>query len=117
MRPIPIALMSIALLGLAAATAQPASAGQYDNGASDTTIKIGQTYPYSGPDSGASSGARAMAAYFQMLNDKGGINGRKIEFNSVDDGYSPPKTVEQTRRLIESDGVLYDVLNANKIKQ
>jgi branched-chain amino acid transport system substrate-binding protein len=83
-----------------------ASAGQYDTGASDTTIKIGQTYPLSGPDSGAAFGARAMAAYFAMLNDKGGINGRKIDLHTLDDGYSPPKTVEQTRRLVESDGVL-----------
>jgi len=84
----------------------PASAGKYDTGASDTTIKIGQTYPLSGPDSGAAFGARAMAAYFAMLNDKGGVNGRKIELRTLDDGYSPPKTVEQTRRLVESDGVL-----------
>lgn len=105
--PIPIALMSIALLGLVAGTPESATAAQYDPGASDTTIKIGQTYPYSGPDSGASSGARAMSAYFAMLNDKGGINGRKVDFRSIDDGCSPPKTVEQTRRLIESDGVLF----------
>lgn len=84
----------------------PASAGHYDTGATDTTIKIGQTYPLSGPDSGASFGARAMASYFAMLNDKGGVNGRKIELDTLDDGYSPPKTVEQTRRLVESDGVL-----------
>jgi branched-chain amino acid transport system substrate-binding protein len=84
----------------------PACAGQYDTGASDTTIKIGQTYPLSGPDSGAAFGARAMAAYFAMLNDKGGVNGRKIALQTLDDGYSPPKTVEQTRRLVESDGVL-----------
>jgi len=81
-------------------------AGHYDTGASDTTIKIGQTYPLSGPDSGASFGARAMASYFAMLNDKGGVNGRKIDLETLDDGYSPPKTVEQTRRLVESDGVL-----------
>ncbi|HEX4194558.1 MAG TPA: ABC transporter substrate-binding protein [Stellaceae bacterium] len=86
--------------------AGPAGAGQYDTGASDTSIKIGNTYPYSGTGSGASSGARAMAAYFTMLNEHGGINGRKIDFDSLDDGYSPPKTVEQTRRLVESDGVL-----------
>ena len=84
----------------------PACAGQYDTGASDTTIKIGQTYPLSGPDLGAAFGARAMAAYFAMLNDKGGVNGRKIALQTLDDGYSPPKTVEQTRRLVESDGVL-----------
>ena len=68
-RLIPIALMS--LLGLVGVAAGPVSAGQYDPGASDTTINIGQTYPYSGPDSGASSGARSMTAYFAMLNDKG----------------------------------------------
>ena len=106
MRSISIAVMTAALAVLIAVGAGPAGAGQYDTGASDTTIKIGQTYPYSGPDSGAAFGARAMAAYFAMLNDKGGVNGRKIDLHSLDDGYSPPKTVEQTRRLVESDGVL-----------
>ena len=101
-----IASMPAALAVLIALGAGPAGAGQYDTGASDTTIKIGQTYPLSGPDSGAAFGARAMAAYFAMLNDKGGINGRKIDLHTLDDGYSPPKTVEQTRRLVESDGVL-----------
>lgn len=101
------ALMPIALSAFIAVGAGPASAaGKYDTGASDKAIKIGQTYPLSGPDSGAAFGARAMAAYFAMLNDKGGINGRKIELQTLDDGYSPPKTVEQTRRLVESDGVL-----------
>jgi ABC-type branched-subunit amino acid transport system substrate-binding protein len=99
-------LVSVALSMLMAAGAGPANAGKYDTGASDTTIKIGQTYPLSGPDSGAAFGARGMAAYFAMLNDKGGINGRKIALQTLDDGYSPPKTVEQTRRLVESDGVL-----------
>jgi branched-chain amino acid transport system substrate-binding protein len=102
----PIAAISSALAVLIALGAGPAGAGQYDTGASDGTIKIGQTYPYSGPDSGAAFGARAMAAYFAMLNDQGGINGRKIDLQSLDDGYSPPKTVEQTRRLVEQDGVL-----------
>ena len=101
-----VALMSVALSALISLEVEPASAGQYDTGASDTAIKIGQTYPLSGPDSGASFGARAMAAYFAMLNEKGGVNGRKIELLTLDDGYSPPKTVEQTRRLVESDGVL-----------
>ena len=106
-RPIPVALMPVALAAFVAVAAGPAgAAGQYDTGASDSTIKIGQTYPYSGPGSGASSGARAIAGYFAMLNDQGGINGRKIDFISLDDGYSPPKTVEQTRRLVEADGVL-----------
>jgi ABC-type branched-subunit amino acid transport system substrate-binding protein len=99
--------MPAALAALVAVAAGPAgAAGQYDTGASDSTIKIGQTYPYSGSGSGASSGARAMAGYFTMLNEHGGINGRKIDFLSLDDGYSPPKTVEQTRRLVEQDGVL-----------
>jgi branched-chain amino acid transport system substrate-binding protein len=106
-RPISIALMPAVLAAMIAVAAGPAgAAGQYDTGASDSTIKIGQTYPYSGPGSGAASGARAMAGYFTMLNDHGGINGRKIDFKSLDDGYSPPKTVEQTRRLVEEDGVL-----------
>lgn len=101
-----IAATTTALAVLIVVAAGPASAGNYDTGASDTTIKIGQTYPLSGPDSGAAFGARAMAAYFAMLNDKGGVNGRKIDLHTLDDGYSPPKTVEQTRRLVESDGVL-----------
>jgi ABC-type branched-subunit amino acid transport system substrate-binding protein len=93
------------VLGLCAAP--PASAaGKYDTGASDTEIKIGNTFPYSGPASGTSVIARLMSAYFQSVNDQGGVNGRKINFISLDDAYSPPKTVEQTRRLVEQDGVL-----------
>ena len=103
----PVVAKAVALAVLFAVGAGPARAGgKYDTGADDKTIKIGQTYPLSGPDSGAAFGARAMAAYFAMLNDKGGINGRKIDLHTLDDGYSPPKTVEQTRRLVESDGVL-----------
>jgi len=75
-------------------------------GVTDTEIKIGNTVPYSGPASSYGTIGKAQAAYWKMLNDQGGINGRKIEFVSLDDGYSPPKTVEQTRRLVESDGVL-----------
>ena len=74
--------------------------------AADTTIKLGNTAPYSGPASAYSTIAHAAAAYFQMINDQGGINGRKIDFQSLDDAYSPPKTVEQTRRLVEQDDVL-----------
>ncbi len=74
--------------------------------AADATIKLGNTAPFSGPASAYGVIARAETAYFQMLNDKGGINGRKIEFMTLDDGYSPPKTVEQTRRLVEQDEVL-----------
>lgn len=74
--------------------------------AADTAIKIGNTAPYSGPASAYGTIARAEAAYFQMLNDKGGINGRKIDFVTLDDNYAPAKTVEQTRRLVEQDEVL-----------
>jgi branched-chain amino acid transport system substrate-binding protein len=74
--------------------------------AADATIKLGNTAPYSGPASAYGTIARAEAAYFQMLNDQGGINGRKIDFQSLDDAYSPSKTVEQTRRLVEQDEVL-----------
>jgi branched-chain amino acid transport system substrate-binding protein len=79
---------------------------KYDPGASDTEIKIGQTMPYSGPTSAYGTLGRAEAAYFRKINDEGGINGRKIVFISLDDGYSPPKTVETTRRLVEQDDVL-----------
>src|SRR6201996_2031902 len=75
-------------------------------GAADTTIKLGNTAPYSGPASAYGTLARAEAAYFQMLNDEGGVNGRKIEFLTLDDAYSPAKTVEQTRKLVEQDEVL-----------
>ena len=79
--------------------------GSYDTGANDTTIKLGQTMPYSGPASAYSAIGRAEAAYFKMVNEKGGINGRKVDLVSMDDAYSPSKTVEQTRRLVESDEV------------
>lgn len=74
--------------------------------AADATIKLGQTVPYSGPASAYGAIGRAEAAYFTMLNDKGGIDGHKIEFLTLDDAYSPPKTVEQNRRLVEQDEVL-----------
>ena len=93
--------LSLALAG--AALAQK----KYGPGASDTEIKIGNTYAYSGPASAYGVIGKTEAAYFKMINDKGGINGRKINFVTYDDGYSPPKTVEQTRKLIESDEVLF----------
>jgi branched-chain amino acid transport system substrate-binding protein len=74
--------------------------------AAETTIKLGNTAPYSGPASAYGTVARAEAAYFQMINDQGGINGRKIDFLTLDDAYSPSKTVEQTRKLVEQDEVL-----------
>jgi ABC-type branched-subunit amino acid transport system substrate-binding protein len=76
-----------------------------DVGVTDTEIKIGNVAPYSGPASSYATIAKTQAAYFKMINDKGGINGRKINFISYDDGYSPPKTVEQVRKLVESDEV------------
>ncbi len=79
---------------------------KYDPGASDTEIKLGQTIPHSGPGSLYGVIGRTQAAYFQMLNEKGGINGRKITFLTLDDSYSAPKTVEATRRLVEQDEVL-----------
>ena len=79
---------------------------KYDTGASDAEIKLGQTMPYSGPASAYGSIGRVEQAYFKMINDQGGINGRKVILLSYDDAYSPPKTVEQTRKLVEEDGVL-----------
>ncbi|MDQ6882539.1 MAG: ABC transporter substrate-binding protein, partial [Pseudomonadota bacterium] len=95
-------------LGLAALVAPAAAQKKYDPGASDTEIKIGQTMPYSGPASAYGTIGKVEAAYFKMLNaEQGGINKRKINFISLDDGYSPPKTVEMVRRLVEQDEVLF----------
>ena len=81
-------------------------AGKYDTGASDNEIKIGNTNPYSGPASSYGTIGKCHTAYFKMLNAQGGINGRKVNFITYDDAYSPPKTVEQVRKLVESDEVL-----------
>jgi branched-chain amino acid transport system substrate-binding protein len=81
----------------------------YGPGVSDTEIKIGTTTPFSGPASAYSAGAVSATAYFQMINEQGGVNGRKINYVALDDAYSPPKTVEQTRKLIESEEVLFIV--------
>jgi branched-chain amino acid transport system substrate-binding protein len=91
---------------LVAAGGLALAAGQYGPGASDTEIKIGNTMPYSGPASAYGTIGKAEAAYFNMINEQGGINGRKINFISRDDSYSPPKTVEQVRQLVEQDQVL-----------
>jgi branched-chain amino acid transport system substrate-binding protein len=93
----------------AAAFAASASSARADNapGVTDTEIKIGQTMPYSGPASAYGVIGRAEAAYFKMINEKGGVNGRKINFISLDDAYSPPKTVEQIRRLVEQEQVAF----------
>src|SRR5215468_1601040 len=82
---------------------------QYGPGVSDTEIKLGQTVPYSGPASAFSSYGRTMTGYFQMINEAGGINGRKIMLLSLDNAFSPPKALEQTRKLVEDEGVLADV--------
>jgi branched-chain amino acid transport system substrate-binding protein len=89
-------------LGTSSALAQK----KYDPGASDTEIKVGNINPYSGPASAYGQIGKTIAAYFKMVNAEGGINGRKINFISYDDGYSPPKAVEQARKLVESDQVL-----------
>ena len=96
-----------AALVLAAALSTTASAQKkYDTGASDTEIKIGNIMPYSGPASAYGVIGKTEEAYFRKINAEGGINGRKINFVSYDDAYSPPKTVEQARKLVESDEVL-----------
>ncbi|MGL9620568.1 ABC transporter substrate-binding protein [Bradyrhizobium sp. U531] len=89
-----------------AVTSQARAQKNYDSGASDTEIRIGNIMPYSGPASAYAAIGRAEEAYFNKVNAEGGINGRKIKFISYDDGYSPSKTVEQARKLVESDGVL-----------
>jgi len=90
---------------ISAATAATAADKKYGVGVTDTEIKLGQTSPYSGPASAYSVIAKAQLAYFKMINDQGGINGRKINLISIDDAYSPAKTVEQTRKLVEQDEV------------
>jgi branched-chain amino acid transport system substrate-binding protein len=89
-------------LSVSAANAQK----KYDPGASDTEIKVGQTVPFSGPASAYASIGKTQAAYIKMINDQGGVNGRKINLIQYDDAYSPPKAVEQVRKLVESDEVL-----------
>ena len=90
-------------LSVSAADAQK----KYDPGASDTEIKIGNIMPYSGPASSYGVIGKSEAAYFNKVNAEGGINGRKVNFISYDDGYSPPKAIEQARKLVESDEVLF----------
>src|SRR5437667_6017945 len=80
---------------------------KYDTGASDTEIKIGQTVPFSGPASAYAGIGKTQAAYFKMINEQGGINGRKLNLIQYDDAYSPPKAVEQVRKLVEGDEVLF----------
>jgi branched-chain amino acid transport system substrate-binding protein len=101
-----VGVAAIAAIALAfGATSALAQKKTNDVGATDTEIKIGNIAPYSGPASAYATIAKTEAAYFKMINDQGGINGRKINFISYDDGYSPPKTIEQVRKLVESDEV------------
>jgi branched-chain amino acid transport system substrate-binding protein len=97
---------SAALAVLAATSSGALAQKKYDTGATDTEIKIGNIMPYSGPASAYGVIGKTEEAYFRKVNAEGGINGRKITFISYDDGYSPPKTVEQARKLVESDEVL-----------
>jgi ABC-type branched-subunit amino acid transport system substrate-binding protein len=99
--------ISAALAILAASSSGALAQKKYDVGATDTEIKIGNIMPYSGPASAYGVIGKTEAAYFKKINDAGGINGRKINFISYDDGYSPPKTVEQARKLVESDEALF----------
>jgi branched-chain amino acid transport system substrate-binding protein len=95
-----------AALAIALTASSAYAQKKYDTGATDTEIKIGQTVPFSGPASAYATIGKAQAAYFKMINDQGGINGRKINLIQYDDAYSPPKAVEQVRKLVESDEVL-----------
>lgn len=101
--------IALAALGLAMAATPALAQKKYGPGASDTEIKIGNTIPYSGPASAYGIIGKVEAAYFKMLNESGGIGGRKINYISLDDGYSPPKAVEMARRLVEQDEVLFMV--------
>ena len=113
MRPVTIrsAAFWTALMTFAATNGGALAQKKYDTGATDTEVKIGHIVPYSGPASAYGIIGKTEEAYFKMINDNGGINGRKIRFISYDDAYSPPKAVEQVRKLVESDEVLL-VFNA-----
>ena len=110
-RGMPVATCKLAIVAAAIALLAATSSGafaqkKYDTGATDTEIKIGNIMPYSGPASAYGVIGKTEEAYFNKINAEGGINGRKINFITYDDGYSPPKTVEQARKLVESDEVL-----------
>jgi len=102
-----LGVVSAALAILAASSSTASAQKKYDIGATDSEIKIGNIMPYSGPASSYGVIGKTEQAYFNKINAEGGINGRKINFISYDDGYSPPKTVEQARKLVESDEVLF----------
>jgi branched-chain amino acid transport system substrate-binding protein len=95
----------VSALALASGSTLAFAQKKYDDGVTDTEIKIGNTNPYSGPASSYAAIARTIDAYFKAVNEAGGVNGRKIKFISLDDGYSPPKTVEVVRQLVEQDKI------------
>ena len=97
--------LALAAIVVAASVDFAAAQKKYDTGVTDTDIKIGNIMPYSGPASAYGIISKTMSAYFRMINDNGGVNGRRINFITYDDAYSPPKTVEQARKLVESDEV------------
>lgn len=99
-------LVASTALAVALSASSAYAQKKYDTGASDTEIKIGQTNPFSGPASAYATIGKTQAAYMKMINDQGGVNGRKINLIQYDDAYSPPKAVEQVRKLVESDEVL-----------
>src|SRR5216684_2314884 len=99
-------LASATALTLALSVSSASAQKKFDTGAADTEIKIGQTNPFSGPASAYATIGKTQAAYMKMINDQGGVNGRKINLIQYDDAYSPPKTVEQVRKLVEGDEVL-----------
>ena len=106
------AALAVAAALVAACLSTPAFAQKsYGPGVSDTEIKIGNTMPYSGPASPLSITGRVIAAYFDEVNEKGGVNGRKLNLISLDDAFSPPKTMEAARRLVESEGVAFIFVN------
>ncbi len=100
-------IAATAAITFAVSASQALAQKKYDTGASDTEIKIGQTVPFSGAYSVYANIGKTQAAYMRMINDQGGINGRKVKFISYDDGYAPPKTVEMVRKLVEEDKVLF----------
>jgi branched-chain amino acid transport system substrate-binding protein len=102
-------IAAVAVMAVATTGDLSAAEKKYGPGVTDTEIKLGQTVPYSGPASAFSSYGRVMTGYFKMVNEAGGINGRKINMISLDNAFSPPKAIEQTRKLVENDEVLADV--------
>ncbi|MBR1205061.1 MULTISPECIES: ABC transporter substrate-binding protein [unclassified Bradyrhizobium] len=100
-------LLAATALAIALSVTSATAQKKYDVGATDTEIKIGQTVPFSGPASAYAGIGKTQAAYLKMINDQGGINGRKLNLIQYDDAYSPPKAVEQVRKLVEGDEVLF----------